>query len=112
MKTALWAYAIWIPLTIGYNYLMCWIPVKYTGYPTKMYLLMTICALIPTWSIAAYLSRELMIDSLIYDSLLVISSIIIFKSLGQAQNLSLINWIGIMLAVVGVIAAKYGHGEH
>lgn len=107
MKTPITSYLIWIPITIVYNFLACWVAVRYNAKDfIKTWLGCAIVGIIPTWSIAAYLSKNLILDGLIYDSTLVISSIPIFILLGEGHGLTTTNWIGIILALCGVLLAR------
>ena len=101
------AYSIWIPVTLAYNFLACWIGVKYNAKDfVKTWLGCFAAGFIPTWALAAYFSRNLLVDSLIYDSSLVLSSIPILYFLGQGHGLSALNWVGVALVLLGLILAK------
>ncbi len=67
---------------------------------------MVLCGLIPTWSIVSYYSKNLILDALIFDSILVMSSPIILYLLGQGQKFSLLNWIGVTVCIFGIIMVK------
>ena len=100
-------YLLWISLTLIYNYLMCRLAVAYSGKDfVANYLAMTACAVIPTWSVASYFSRNLVFDSLLYDSILVVSSVVFFAYLGQTQTFAWHNWLGVMLAVAGLLLVR------
>ena len=58
----------------------------------KSYLIMVLLGFMPTWSMAAYFSKNLLFDNLLYDSLLVLSGPLILMLLGQAESFRLINW--------------------
>lgn len=72
----------------------------------KSYSIMVLLGLIPTWSMAAYFSKNLLFDNLLYDSLLVLSGPFIMMALGQAESFRLINWIGIFITFVGLFLVK------
>jgi hypothetical protein len=100
-------YLVWVPLTIFYNYLCCLIAVKVGGRDFWMnYLLLTLIGVIPTWSLAAYWSKNLIFDGLLYDSTLVISGVFIMAYMGQAQHFTVMNWLGVVLAVVGLTMVR------
>ena len=101
-------YALWISLTLLYNAGMCWVSVRYHGF-LDVYARMTLLSAIPTWSLAAYFSKNLMFDSLLYDTTLVVSSPIILAMLGQASTFTISNWIGLLMAVIGIFLVRYGH---
>ena len=70
------------------------------------YVCMLACSLIPTWSLTSYFSRNLIFDGLLFDTTLVISSVIIFAFLGQAHGFNIINWIGVGLVIAGLVMAR------
>ena len=72
-----------------------------------MYVFMTAVSFIPTWSLAAYFSNNLVFDGLIFDSTLVITSPILFWFLGQGHNFPLIAWFGVALTVVGLTITRF-----
>ena len=89
------AYWIWIPLTLIYNCLITWASVKYCHASfIKMYIALASLSLIPTWTIAAYFSKNLIFDSLLYDAILVLSSPIVFYLLGQGTHMTPLSWVG------------------
>ena len=73
----------------------------------KMYLVMAMLSFIPTWSLAAYFSHNLIFDGLVYDTTLVLTSPILFWFLGQGQNFSLTSWLGVALTVAGLFMVRY-----
>jgi len=100
-------YLIWVPLTLIYNYLMCLLAVRYTGKNfLANYAFMTLCAVIPSWSVASYFSKNLVFDSLLYDSILVFSSVVFFIYLGQTQQFAWFNWLGVSLALSGLLLVR------
>jgi len=84
-------YLIWIPITIFYNFFACLIAVK-VGHKDFLlnYLLLTLIGIIPTWAIAAYYSTNLIFDSLLFDMILVVSSVLFLGYLGQAEKFVLV----------------------
>lgn len=67
---------------------------------------MTLAGFIPTWALTAYYSKNIIFDSLIYDMSLVVSSIIFFAILGKAEKFTFINWIGVFLAIIGLLLIR------
>lgn len=99
-------YALWIPLTLFSNVLYCWLSVKYSGQFWKLYLTLELVALIPAWTCVAYFSKNIIFDSFIFDMLLVVSSPLVFMYFGQACHFTAVNYVGIALAVIGLILAR------
>jgi len=86
---------------------MCYIAVKYNQKSfLSTYGLMVLFSLIPTWSLAAYYSNNLIFDSNVYDLLLVVSSVIFFMLLGESQSFTWINYVGVALSVIGILLIK------
>ena len=102
-----WKYVLWISCTLVYNFFVCFASVKLNGKSFfGNYLAMLFCGLIPTWSLVAYFSKNLIFDGLLFDMILVISSVIFFSLLGKAHNFTFYNWIGVTMAVIGLILAR------
>ena len=103
------AYLLWIPLTIIYNTLVCWASTKCNQTDFwRMYWYMTAIGMaVPTWSVAAYYSKNLIFDSLLYDAILVISSPIALYFLGQASNFTPMAWMGVAVTLSGLAIVKY-----
>ena len=100
-------YLLWIPLAIIYNVIICWIVVKYnqTNF-LKTYCYIMIASLIPSWAIAGYFSKNLILDGLLYDMILVISGPIILTFLGQATHFTVVNWIGVVITIFGLFLVR------
>ena len=99
-------YLIWVLLTIFYNYLLCRIAVKAGNKFWPNYIWMFVCGAIPTWSLAAYWSKNLIFDGLAYDTTLAVSSVIIFIFLGQGEKFTSWNWAGVALTLIGLILVR------
>ena len=107
-----WHYLLWIPVTVVYNTLVCWFAVRYNAkYFLKTYLSMTIVGLIPTWSLAAYYSKNLIFDGLVFDSVLVMTSPIIFCFLGEGHTFAVWNWVGVGLVIAGLVLTRWNFGN-
>ena len=101
-------YLLWVPLTILYNGAMCWVSVRYNQTDfLKTYVCMVGLGFLPTWSIAAYFSRNMVFDALLYDGLLVASSPLLLALLGQATHFTAQNWLGVILAITGLILTRW-----
>lgn len=101
-------YAIWVPLTILYNFFLCYIAIRGEGKPFWFtYVWMSLLSLLPTWSLAAYFSKNLIFDGLLYDTLLVVTSVIFMSMLGQATSFKTVNWIGVLLVLVGLVLTRW-----
>jgi hypothetical protein len=91
-----------------YNYGLCYVATRYSSKGFWIgYLLMAVMGFIPTWSLAAYLSKNLIFDALLYDTLLVISSVVFFTWMGKAESFVWLNWIGLGLVVMGLILTRW-----
>lgn len=103
----IWKYLLWISLTLAYNFLVCLVAVRFNLKSFWYnYLFICLVGLLPTWSLASYYSRNLIFDGLLYDTILVISSVIFLAVLGQAQHLNATNWIGVVLVIAGLILTR------
>ena len=99
---------MWIPITVVYNALACWISVKYNQTDFwRTYMWLVIISLIPTWAIAGYFSKNLIFDGLLFDMTLVLSSPFILAYFGQAMHFTVVNWIGVVLTLVGLFLVRW-----
>lgn len=104
-------YVIWITLTVFCNFLLCYVATKYNNKsPWSNYLWISFIDLIPTWALASYWSKNLIFDGMLYDAVLVISSVVMFWLLGRAEHFSLLNWVGVVLVIFGLMLVKWGSG--
>lgn len=71
---------------------------------------MSLVSLVPTWSIAAYYSKDLIFDGLVFDTTLVLSSPFIFYFLGQGQAMGGWNWVGVGMVVFGLFLTRWHFG--
>jgi hypothetical protein len=101
------AYFVWIPLTLVFNFITCWIAVRYnqTSF-LKNYLLMVAISWIPTWSLASYVSKNLIFDGMLYNTIMIVSSPLIMMYLGQANKFSNLNYVGVFFTIVGLYLIK------
>ena len=103
-----WSYFVWIPTTLLVNLLACWISVKYNQTEfVKTWLLLAFVGFIPTWAIASYFSRNLIFDGMLLNFVFVLSTPVIMAFLGQAANFSVVNWVGVVVALVGFIMLRW-----
>lgn len=101
------SYWIWIPLSLVFNFVMCWIAVRYNQVSfVKSYVLMAAACVIPTWSLASYYSKNLIFDNMLYSLIMIVSSPVIMIYLGQAKTFTAINYAGIIVTAVGLYLIK------
>ena len=105
-----WGYLLWIPATLVYNFIASWVAVRYNdaGF-LKMYLGMFLIGLIPNWALAAYFSRNLILDCFLYETVLILSSPLFLAALGQASKFGWINWLGLWIAIAGLVLVGLPH---
>lgn len=71
-----------------------------------MYTTMIICSFLPTWSLAAYLSNDIVFDGILYDFIIVFSAFIFFYLLGQTSGFKIVNYIGVLFCFIGFVLMK------
>lgn len=101
------AYLLWVPITLVFNFITCWISVRYnqTSF-LKGYAAMVACCLIPTWAIASYFSRNLILDNMIYSLVIIVSSPLIMLYLGQGKAFTVANYVGMAITMLGLYLIK------
>jgi hypothetical protein len=98
--------------TVIYNIGACWVAVKFQGRGFwVMYFGMLLSSIIPNWSLCAYFSRNLILDSFLFDMTLAISSIPIMAAMGQAKGFSATNWVGVVIALAGLAMIRIPPGS-
>jgi len=63
-------------------------------------------ALCPLWAFVSVVSRNLMWDGMLYDSILVITFVSTMMYLGDDSKLQWQQWLGLILATIGMILMK------
>lgn len=58
------------------------------------------------WIIVAKLSKNLLIDSFIFDIVMTLGFAVGFIYLGYSDGFTIINWLGIVLCVLGIVFIK------
>lgn len=101
------AYFLWIPLTLCFNFLVCWISIRYNQVSFfKGYILFVLISWIPTWSMASYFSKNLIFDGMLYNTIMIVSAPLIMMYLGQTKTFSTVNYVGIVLTIIGLCLIK------
>lgn len=102
-----WHYFLWVPLAVLYNFAACYISVKYNHENFwKMYLYLELVGFLPIWAMAAYYSRRLVFDGMLYDMILVTTSPMILAYFGQTVSFGMLNWIGIGICIMGLFLIR------
>lgn len=102
-----YTYFLWVPLTLVYNFIVCWIAVKYNQVSfMKGYIYLILFSFIPTWSLCSYYSKNLIFDGMLFNLIVIISSPIFMIMLGQNKNFTWINYVGIVVTIVGLYLIK------
>jgi hypothetical protein len=63
-------------------------------------------SMIPVFPIISRYSKSLLIDGLIYDVVIFFSYLIVLLALGCGKAITLIQWVGFALTLIGVILMK------
>lgn len=58
------------------------------------------------WVWVTKISKNLIFDSILYDTILVITFTLSFVFLKYGQFFTILNWIGVILAIIGLILMK------
>ena len=66
-----------------------------------------IVGIVQIWPIVSRISKNLVVDGLLYDSLMACAYLITLGLLGRFKQFSSINYAGIVLIVLGIILSRY-----
>jgi hypothetical protein len=98
-------YFVWVPFTIGIALLSAYGTVQLNKYPTSMWFWFLWLPL-TLWPFIAKTSTTLMFDSILYDCLVAGSWLVGLVVFGATQGFTLVNYIGVALAVIGLLLMK------
>lgn len=97
-------YIIWIPIEIVFYCVIAYFSKKNNEIKKKRFLfIMIMLSMIPLWSFVAPDSKNLALDGLLYDSLMVITMTMTLAYLGSGSGFKRYNWLGIALVIVGFV---------
>ena len=100
-------YFWWIPSVIVLYFLMGYFSVRSNVDGGKWMIFLAMIQLIPFWVVVSRVSKNLLFDALLYDSLLAISCIVAIGIFSNTfMNFNWYNIIGIILVIVGLIFVK------
>jgi hypothetical protein len=97
-------YFIWIPLAIIFNIVQAWLSTKVATGKLFFYLIW-IWGSLPMWAFVAKYSRNLFIDAIIYDSIIVVAYSLSILYL-TSTALKPVNVIGLFLLILSIILIK------
>jgi len=97
-------YFVWIPLEIVFNVVQAWLSSKIqTG--RFFFYLVWIFGSLPLWAIVAKYSKNIYVDALIYDSILVVSYSLSLLYFTQTE-LKPVNIVGLLLIFIAMVLIK------
>ena len=91
----------WIPVVVVYHVVLAWYSIQNQAHGGRWFAWTLVWSLCPLWAIVSRYSKNLMLDSLIYDWLIVVSFNATLVWLGCSEKFGWVNWLGVGLAVVG-----------
>jgi len=99
-------YLWWIPCVAVYYSIYAWMSKKNNdlgGSWEWMWKTYVFGALCPFWVLVTCVTKNIVLDAIIYDILMVASGIITMWFMGAADNFTIINWIGVVMTIAGLI---------
>ena len=72
----------------------------------KWFWLACVFSVIPVFPIVSRYSKNLLIDGLIYDIVIFFAYLITLLMLGCGKNVTIIQWIGVVITLIGVVLMK------
>ena len=98
-------YFIWIPALIICSAIWALIAKISNDNPSSLWFYFLFLS-IPVWAFVVRISKNLLFDGLLYDFILTLSYALTFIYFGFAKDFSAYNWIGLLLALLGIILLK------
>jgi hypothetical protein len=98
-------YLIWVPALIILTALWAVIGKHVNENPTSNFFYFLFFA-IPVWAFVSKYSRNLLFDSTLYDIIMSLVYFGTFLVLGCGANFSTIQWVGAIIAVIGLCLMK------
>ena len=101
-------YLKWIPFVIVYYCIYAWLSKQNNEFGGKwIWITYVYGAICPLWLIISRYSKNLLFDGMLYDNILFLSYIATMIFLGQANNFSTTQYIGLVLMIIGSICIKF-----
>jgi hypothetical protein len=97
-------YFIWIPLAIIFNVVQAWLSTKVAADKLFFYLIW-IWGSLPMWAFVAKYSKNLFIDAIIYDSIIVVAYSLTILYLTN-MTLKPVNVVGLFLLILAIVLIK------
>ncbi len=103
------SYGIWVPLIILVYIIQAWLTVQNNILKGNWWIYLYIFSMISPWVLVSRMSKNIIFDAFLYDSVLIVSysiGILYFTdSLGKLSN---IQFVGTLMILVGLILFKKG----
>jgi len=101
-------YLFWIPTTIILYILIGWLSVRVNVSDNRMwYVSLVVIQMIPFWTVVARFSKNITIDSMLYDVLIFLTSLLsigIFS--GQLVQFGILQYIGLIMVILGFVCLQ------
>lgn len=106
-------YLWWVPLVICWYAVANYLSVKNNAddtiwYQSKWFWMLLIMGFCPIWAIVSRVSNKLTADGMLYDTIIIISFPVCMILFGMTKHFAFINYIGLILVVMGLILLKVG----
>lgn len=100
-------YLWWVPLTIlyyiGFAKLSHLTNTEGGRWPLYLYLY---GAAAPMWALISRISSNLIVDGVIYDTLMALTFVVTLIILGEGAKFSTLQWAGVALIIIGITLVK------
>lgn len=102
----MWFYA-WVPIVVAYYCIGAYLS-KSTNNSTAIWWLYVLFVwnALGIWPIVAKYSKNLLFDAMLYDAICLFAYYVTLLSLGDAKTLSIYQWVGCIMVLVGMILFK------
>jgi fucose 4-O-acetylase-like acetyltransferase len=100
----------WVPAVVVMYFVYGWLTCQNNFYPKSIhwFYLMWFVGALPLWSWVSRFSKNLVLDNFLYDLFMLIATISSLILFGAAKSFSGVQYIGVVLCLIGILLMKLG----
>jgi uncharacterized membrane protein len=101
-------YYWWVPVAAIYYMIYAWISVKAKVEPDfgVWHYSLLIFMFCPLWFFVVKQTKDILFDGMLYDNTLFLAFSLTFVALGQGNNFSQVQWLGVLIVILGSILMR------
>lgn len=99
------AYIVWVPSLIFLGCIFAAIS-RHVNHNPSSWMLWLLLLPNPIWLVVTKVSKNIIFDGFVYDTVILLAYTVTFLVLGEGQNFNWINYLGIFFTVLGLICLR------